>query len=236
MASGAPFGYGDVVPLDKAQRVLMPGGGTPAFCRSLHALAVSVGEFVAAAHDYPIVFATGDGGKTHAPVVVLGLESGTNLFLDAAGEWDRNCYVPAYVRRFPFCLSTERVVCVVKDYVDPGGVPLFDEAGNPTAPWQAASALLAGFDADLERTAQMCAALTRLELFEPFSVQVRDRPDIQLAGMVRVAEPKLRSLAPARLKALMDKDFLGPVYAHLHSLENFARLLARLQARASRPR
>jgi hypothetical protein len=45
--------------------------------------------------------------------------------------------------------------------------------------------------------------------------------------MVRVAEPKLRALAPARVKALVDKGFMGLIYAHLHSLENFSRLAAR---------
>ena len=49
--------------------------------------------------------------------------------------------------------------------------------------------------------------------------------------MVRVAEPKLRALAPARLKALVDKGFMGLIYAHLHSLENFSRLLARRNLR-----
>ena len=100
----APFGYDEIVPLDKSHRVLMPSGTTPSFCRSINALAVSVGEFIAAARDYPIVFATGDGGKSFAPVILLGLEAGVNLFLDESGEWDRAAYFPAYVRRFPFCL------------------------------------------------------------------------------------------------------------------------------------
>ena len=72
------------------------------------------------------MFATADAGKSFAPVIVLGLEAGANLFLDESGEWDRSAYFPAYVRRFPFCLSKERVVCIVKSYIDAGGVPLYD--------------------------------------------------------------------------------------------------------------
>jgi hypothetical protein len=231
MSISAPFGYDEIVPLEKSHRVLMPSGTTPSFCRTINALAVSVGEFVAAARDYPIVFASADAGQSFAPVILLGLEAGVNLFLDETGEWDRAAYFPAYVRRFPFCLSKERVVCIVKSYVDAGGVPLYDARGNATPRWQAAEALLAGFDADLERTAQMCAALARLELLESFSMQVKEAPEIQLSGMVRVAEPKLRALAPARVKALVDKGFMGLVYAHLHSLENFSRLVARRNLR-----
>ena len=231
MSISAPFGYDEIVPLEKSHRVLMPSGTTPSFCRTINALAVSVGEFVAAARDYPIVFASADAGQSFAPVILLGLEAGVNLFLDETGEWDRAAYFPAYVRRFPFCLSKERVVCIVKSYVDAGGVPLYDARGNATPRWQAAEALLAGFDADLERTAQMCAALAKLELLESFSMQVKEAPEIQLSGMVRVAEPKLRALAPARVKALVDKGFMGLVYAHLHSLENFSRLVARRNLR-----
>jgi hypothetical protein len=131
------------------------------------------------------------------------------------------------VRRFPFCLSKERIVCIVRSYVDASGMPLYDERGSATPRWQAAQALLAGFEDDLERTAQLCAALAKLELLEGFSIGVKDAPQIQLAGMVRVAEPKLRALAPARVKALVDKGFMGLIYAHLHSLENFSRLAAR---------
>ena len=125
MSLSAPFGYDEIVPLEKSHRVLMPSGTTPSFCRSINALAVSVGEFIVAARDYPIVFASADAGKSFAPVILLGLEAGVNLFLDETGEWDRSCYFPAYVRRFPFCLSRERVVCIVKSYVDAGGVPLY---------------------------------------------------------------------------------------------------------------
>ncbi|HEY5900353.1 MAG TPA: SapC family protein [Burkholderiales bacterium] len=222
-----PFGYDEIVPLEKSHRVLMPAGNTPSFCRTINALAVSVGEFAAAARDYPVVFATVDAGASFAPVIVLGFEPNVNLFVDPSGEWDRQAYLPAYVRRFPFCLSTQRAVCVVKSYLDPGGVPLFDAQGAPTPRWQAAEQLLAGFEADLERTAQMCAALARLELLEPFSVQMKDAPQIQVSGMARVAEAKLGALSAARLKALVDKGFLGLVYAHLYSLENFSRLAAR---------
>jgi hypothetical protein len=45
--------------------------------------------------------------------------------------------------------------------------------------------------------------------------------------MYRVSEAKLRDLKPASLKALVAKGFMGLIYAHLHSLENFRRLVSR---------
>ena len=234
-----PYGYDEIVPLRKDHRVVLPERATPAFCRTLNAVAISLGEFTAAARDYPIVFASLDRAKSFAPVVVVGLAQGANLFVDASGEWDPGTYFPAFVRRYPFCISklyvdgepkSERVVCVAKACIGPAGTPLFDAAGAPSARWQAAERLLSQYEADLDRTAQMCAALARLQLFETFSMQVFDEsraPQVKLAGMYRISEAKLRDLKPASLKALVAKGFMGLVYAHLHSLENFRRLVAR---------
>ncbi len=241
----APYGYDEIVPLQKTHRVLMPGGTAPAFCRKLNALAISLAEFSVAARDYPIVFATLDEGRSFAPVIVVGLDAGANLFVDPSGEWDRAVYFPAFVRRYPFCISklyvdgeaqSERVVCVAAASVDAGGIELFDAQGEPTRRWQAAEQLLAEFEADLDRTAQMCAALARLQLLEPFSIQVLagERDQVRLAGMHRVSEAKLRDLKPASHKLLVGKGFMGLIYAHLHSLENFSRLAARRKSAGDR--
>jgi hypothetical protein len=233
-----PFGYDEIVPLQKQHRVLMPQGTTPAFCRQLNALAISASEFTAAGRDYPIVFASVDAGKTYAPVVVLGLSEGLNVFIGAQGEWDAEVYLPAFVRRYPFCISKlyvdgapsgERLVCVARAYVDAGGVALFDAQGKPTPRWQAVERLLSEYEGDLDLTAQMCAALARLELFKPFTMQVVEggRSGLKLQGMFRIDEASLHGLKPASHKVLVNKGFMGRIYAHLHSLENFQRLYAR---------
>lgn len=234
----APFGYDDIVPLQKEHRVLMPSGTTPAFCRKLNALALSFSEFAVASRDYPIVFTTLDGGRTFAPVIVLGLADGSNLFLNDSGEWDAATYLPAFVRRYPFCISKlyvdgepngESVVCVAKAYIDKAGVVLFDAGGKPTDGWTSMERLLSEYEADLDRTAQMCSALARLKLLVPFTMQVVEdnRPGVRLAGMHRVDEARLKDLKPASHKVLLNKDFMGKIYAHLHSLDNFSRLYAR---------
>ena len=247
-----PVGYDEIVPLRRDHRVLLPSGSTPAFCRTLNAIAVSAAEFPVAGRDYPLVFASLDKGNTFAPVAVLGLAQGTNLFLDAAGGWDPSTYVPAFVRRYPFCISKlyvdgapagERVVCVAQAYLDSAGIALFDANGKATLRWRGLERLLADYEADLDRTADLCAALARLRLLTPFSMQVRGgkaKVEQRMGGMYRVEESRLRELRPASHKALVSKGYMGAIYAHLHSLENFTRLYAR-QVRAqprtvSRPR
>jgi hypothetical protein len=240
-----PFGYDEIVPLRREHRVLMPSGSTPAFCRRLNAIAVSAAEFPIAGRDYPLVFASLDAGQSYAPVAVLGLTQGTNLFVDAGGAWDPSTYVPAFVRRYPFCISklyvdgapaSERVVCVAQAYLDKAGMLLFDARGKPTPRWQQLERLLAQYEADLDRTADLCAALTRLDLLTPFSMQVvggQQKVELRMGGMHRVDEARLQALRPASHKALVSKGYMGAIYAHLHSLENFTRLYAR-QMRAPR--
>ncbi len=238
----APHGYDEIVPLQKSHRVLLARGSVPAFCRTVNALALSIAEFTAAARDYPVVFVSADAGKSFAPAIVLGLGEGENLFVDEAGDWERGAYFPAFVRRYPFCISklyvdgkprSERVVCVAKAYVDRSGIALFDAAGKPTSAWQETERLLAEYEADLDRTAQLCAALARLRLLEPFTLEMHSEnaPQFKLAGMYRVSEARLRDLKPASHKVLVSKGYMGLVYAHLHSLENFRRLAERQAAR-----
>jgi hypothetical protein len=231
-----PFGYGPIAALQREDRVLLPRGSTPEFCRGVNALALSATEFTAAARDYPIAFAQSDEGR-FAPVALLGLGANQNLFIDANGGWDAGCYVPAYVRRYPFCIarmanatrSAERVVCVDQAYLDPNGFALFDAAGQATQEWTQIESLLRAYEADLEQTEQMCDALFKLGLFEPFEFKVMqgETPTLTVRGVHRIDEKRFMDLRPASHKALVTKGFMGRIYAHFHSLENFSRLYQR---------
>jgi len=238
-----PFGYGEVVPLKKTDRVRLPApGATPEFCRSTNALALSLGEFAVAARDYPIVFAGGGTAKPYSPVIVLGLADRQNLFVDAAGAWDAATYVPAYLRRYPFCISRlhaegekedRNVICVASAQLHRQGTPLFDAEGAATPQWQAAQRLLEEYENDLDATARTCALLFELDLFAPFTFQVtRDAtPQLTLQGMHRIDEDKLKALDAGKHKELVTQGLMGKIYAHLHSLDNFARLYRRSAAR-----
>jgi len=241
-----PFAYGEIVPLNKTHRVLVPQRGkiTPAF-RNLNALPISLAEFPLVARDYPIVFVSADAGKTHAAFAVLGIEHGRNLFLMSDSTWDRRAYLPAYVRRYPFCMATitvdgkmreDRLVCVEKTALRDKGDPLFDDSGKPLPDWEQQQKLLIEYEADLARTNQMCAALAAHGVLEPFTMQAKpnEGEPLALSGMTRVNEQKLAALEAEKIKALMASGVLGAVYMHLASLGNFQRLLERRAAMAGK--
>lgn len=239
-----PFGYTEVVPLLKTHRVrLLRRGEVPAFAQRLNAIPISYTEFALAARDYPVVFTSGDGGKTFAPVAVLGMAAGENLYVNADG-WAPNVYVPAYARRFPFCMAKvtlnqveqqNRMICVEKTQLDEsGGEAMFDDQGEPSAKWRDMQRLLSEYEADLERGRELCSILADYALFEPFTLQAKPNQGgaLQLTGMHRVDEKRIEHLDVGQFKNLAKKGVLGRLYAHLLSLENFSRLLERRARRA----
>jgi SapC len=244
MQISPPFGYKEIVPLNRAQRVRLLGAGEiPEFARQLNAIPISYTEFALAAREYPIVFTSAGSAKVYAPVVALGMVNGENLY-NRDNAWDSNVYMPAYARRFPFCMAKvtidkveqkNRLICVEKAHIDDkAGESLFDDKGKPSEKWQTIEKLLTEYEQDMERTQEMCNILADYALFEPFTMQAKlnkGGSPIAVSGMFRVAEAKIEHLNASQLKNLVKKGILSRVYAHLLSLENFARLLDRKAAK-----
>jgi hypothetical protein len=244
MQISPPFGYKEVVPFLKTQKVrLLAPGEVPGFAQHGNAIPISLSEFQPVARDYPIVFTGADGSQSFAPVAVLGLAGGENLFYDN-GSWISGVYIPAYARRYPFCMAKvnvnrveqkDRLICVEKTYIDENGEQMFDPEGQPNAKWKDLERLLGEYEADLERSREMCSILSDYGLFEPFTMQASFRDQatkpMQMTGMFRVVEKNLENLNAAQLKNLMRKGILPRIYMHLLSLENFGRLLDRRAAR-----
>src|SRR5262245_10609992 len=235
----SPYGYQKIIPLNKHHRVVLPEGGKlPLVFRNLTALPLSFTEFAVACRDYPIAFVSGDAGTNFLPMVVLGLENQQNLFVTQKGAWDAAVYLPAYVRRYPFCMTrvtvdgreqAERVACVEKRAVSDKGDALYDEAGEPLPVWAERRNLLFEYEADLVRCEEMSRVLAQLQLFEPFTMQAvpNEGNPVAMTGMHRVVEQKISELPADKLKELAQNGILSRVYAHLISLQNFARLLER---------
>jgi len=235
-----PFGYTDIAPLGRNQKVrLLAPGELPGFARALNSIPISYTEFALVAREYPIIFSAAANSQSYAPVAVLGMAAGENLY-DIGGKWASNVYVPAYVRRYPFCMTKvtmdkveqqNRLICVEKSYLDEkNGEAMFDAKGQPLEKWTQIEKLLSEYEVDLERSREMCSILADYGLLEPFTMQAKFNAGgnaLHLTGMHRVAEARIEHLNASQLKNLVKKGILSRVYAHLLSLDNFARLLDR---------
>lgn len=248
MQIAPPFGYKEVVPFLKTHKVrLLAPGQVPEFAQRGNAIPISHTEFQPVARHYPIVFTTAEGKASPATVAVVGLTAGENLFF-ANDAWASGAYVPAYARRYPFCMARvnvnqveqkNRLICVEKAALDEGGEAMFDAQGQASEKWKGLERLLSEYETDLERSREMCSILADYGLLEPFTMQatLKDREGqkqggaMHMTGMQRVAEKNLENLNAAQLKNLMRKGILARIYMHLLSLENFGRLLERKAAR-----
>lgn len=238
-----PFGYSEIVPLQKDRKVrLPPPGEVPEFCRKANAMPVSYSEFAPACRDYPLAFVSTDSGRSFSPVAVLGVAPGENLFV-RDGRWESSVYLPVYLRRYPFCMSrvrlnaveqADRMICIEKAFLSDDGERMFDDKGAPLSAWIPIEKLLRGYEADIDLAVEMCAILSDYALLEPFSLQasLKSGP-MSFGGMYRVDEKRLEFLNAAQHKTLLRKGITGRIYAHLISLENFARLIARKEAARS---
>ena len=229
-AAELPILFNDLTPLssDEHRDWRLEPQDTAPFLSSTHAVPLTVDEFVAAQHHYPIVFSVGD---EPVPIALFGLNEGVNVFLDADGRFaSPEVYVPAYIRRYPFMLarltqdSDQLSLCM-----DPGfqGLKEGGEAGQPlfdgTEPTELTRNILQfaeQYEQSAGRTAAFVQELAKADLLMDgeVSIEVPGKPPFVYRGFRMVNEEKLRELRGDQLRKWNASGVLGMVYAHLFSL------------------
>ncbi len=236
--SAAPPGYRLLTAFDKKKHAGL--GLSPVrsyrWAAELNAMFVNAAEFGRAALDYPLVFVRAPGNPEPLPAAVLSLEAKRNLFVNGDGQWKSAAYVPAYARRHPFCIvqlpgekkgEARNLVCVEDGALVKSEKPLLDVQGEPTADWAALLKMIEAMEAARTQTAAFGQRLDTLGLLTPFDALAlpNSAKPLRLQGMLRVDETKLGKLDTKDLKNLLTRGELRAIYAHLLSLENFAKLL-----------
>jgi hypothetical protein len=201
------------------------------FSRGAQSVPIGLGEFDVVSQHYPIVFAS---GPNPAPVALLGLGDGNNLFLLPDGTWRKDSYIPAYVRAFPFVFvedaNTKTVYvgmeadaeCLRED----SGAPMFEDA-QPTQALTESINFCSAFRDNLAAANAFSRALDAQGLLEEEEATV----NFVAGGGTKIRGFKI--LKPERLDGLSDETFLdwrrrgwlGPLYAHLHSAARWGRLI-----------
>ena len=193
---------------------------------------IVVSELAAAARCYPIVF-TADGAQ---PIAVTGLER-RNLFVED-GRWDRDSYVPAYVRRYPFCfIATGKpdgfalAIDVGSDrvaYSGEEGAPLFEE-GKPSELTRQALDFCDAFGRDAELTRLFATALKEKDLLidRRADATLPDGRKLGLDGFQIVDAEKFAALDDETVLTWHRQGLLALIHHHLASLDRFRSLLDR---------
>jgi hypothetical protein len=172
------------------------------FARNVNSVPLTAVEIPLAARDYSIVFA-GSGEKV-VPVVILGVEGDSNLYVGEDGIWNAG-YIPAFVRRYPFVFSLSDdgktfTLCIDETWDgcnDEGrGDRLFDDEGEKTPYLEKVLEFLKDYQSHFKLTESYCAKLQELELLEPMQAQftLGSGEQRSLTGFMGVSRPKLKEL------------------------------------------
>ena len=132
------YGQAVAVSKDKHANLSVKAGRDYSFAKNINSIPLTAVEFANAASDFAIVFAGSE--ENLMPVVITGIRSEENLFIDDKGDFTAN-YTPAFLRRYPFVFSSSDdganfTLCVDEDFdgcnQDGRGERLFDSDGEQT--------------------------------------------------------------------------------------------------------
>lgn len=236
----APPGYGAVVPFDKenhSQLSVKPDQRF-SFAKNLNAIFTTVTEFVQCARNYPVVFSKLKDSEEYIAMSVTGLTTGENRFIDEQGNWEAGTYVPAYVRRYPFCVveiqadtdtTPQQLVCVDEAALVETEQSFFEVDGEPSDGWQQFQHFMQEYETSRIATQAFTSKLAEHDLFEVFEAKAMhvSGQEYHMTNMYRINEKKLQKLTAKALRELMKKNYMYFIYAHLMSLDNFQLLLDR---------
>jgi hypothetical protein len=216
--------------------------GSFEFASKFHIAYVTMQEFPRAAAIFPIVFLEDKEKDEFRPVVLLGLNAGQNLFVDADGKWQAS-YVPAIIRRYPFALTPrgndgQYIVCIDEEsslVSTTEGNPLFDEKGEPTQVIENVKRYLSELQQMDTLTRGFTSFLKEQNMFTPLNLRVRDNAKVKnISGCYVINEERLNNLSDQTFLDIKNKRYLPAIYAHLISLAQTERLV-KLQEEASAP-
>ncbi|MGI9305464.1 MAG: SapC family protein [Gammaproteobacteria bacterium] len=205
------------------------------FARNVGWVPLVVGEFAAAAHEYPIVFAK--SGDSVTPVAVLGLAGDQNLYLDSENKWQAR-YVPAFVRRYPFIFSTSQdgntlALCIDEEFVgcnqDGRGERLFDSDGAQTQYCKNVTKFLAGYQSEFVRTQAFGRKLVELDLLEQQTARFQANAGApqSLTGFMGISHERLKNLPGDTLSELAVSGEMDYAWCHLFSMASLRSLAER---------
>jgi hypothetical protein len=229
--------YANVVPLNVNQHKGLRANAIPdfGFARKAQSVAVGAGEIFDCAVEFPVVFVRTPNGLV--PVALLGARADENLFVTADGKWDAG-YLPAFVRRYPFVTLNEgedRISVGIdadsKLLQEQEGERLFDDDGQTTEAFKGMIKFLERSHADFLRGEALARTLDEKGLLQPMNatMTIDGAATIELGGFEVVDVAKLDAMSIGEQGLLAKAGDLALIHAHLVSMRNFRKLLARVE-------
>jgi hypothetical protein len=208
------------------------------FVRNVSAVPVTILEFWSAGIDYPIIFTE---GPEPLPLVALSYKPEDNLFVDSAGVWNPDTYIPTYVRGYPFAVIDDSASQKLVACVDAQGQGIGTETGEalfendkPTAMLNEIMEFCRGHNDAFRNTRELGRILAAAGVLVPHQATVTlgaGREDAKIVGFQAVDAKKLLALPEETFMNWRKREILPAVYQHLHSLCCWRKISAAAQKR-----
>lgn len=233
--------YKDITPINKVthKNLKFAPPSDMSFAKDTHWVPLASSEYFQAALDYPILFMCAEDEqkkKHYTSAALVGLSNEENDYITCDKSWERNTYVPAFVRRYPFVLAqfqNEKELSVCFDqqsgmFNEVAGTELFNSDGSISPFMEERIKFLESFKIAMEKTSEFIDALVEMDLLSEKSINVKNDKGLsaQLEHFWVVDEEKLNKLSASQLAKLHKNGFLGLIFAHLMSTHNLLKILS----------
>ena len=223
-----------IVPLnaDKHASLKLKAGVDVTICKDQHMLPIVVHEFMPASTEFPVVFVKNTETGKFQPIVMLGLQPGENLFMDADGKWTAG-YFPGVMTNFPFKLISSnedqtKVMLGIDDSChllsESDGRALFED-GKPSELLNKCQSSITSYMEHTQVTEAFAKTLADMDLLveKTLDMTIADQPH-SVNGIYLIDEEKWNALDDEKFLDMRKRGFLPVIYAHMNSLNQLHRL------------
>ena len=200
--------------------------------KSITSAPITMNEYYESCKNYPILFAKNADGVWFS-LALLGLDD-KNQFIDENGVWNKNCYVPSHMKRYPFLfiednnkllLAFDTEHKVSKDEAEERY--FFEENGEQSPFLKQVVNSMSQVNTFTKVTHDFIKLLDELGIVEESGISGKDAEgkDISVGGFWIVKEDKFVQLSQKEKAKLCKKGYMQPLTAHLISISNIQKLL-----------
>ncbi len=192
---------------------------------------ITMEEFFQSCKHYPIVFSKNEKEGWFA-LALLGLKN-SNIFVDEEGAWREECYIPAYIRRYPFIFVQNNQELLLGfdaqhkvDKEEADSRYFFDENGEKTEFVDNVLKFMNQVQISSQQTKEFIETLAEMDLLEESTINGTNKEgqEIALNGFWVLNEEKLNKTTQKNRTLLCKKNYMQAITAHLISLSNISNL------------
>jgi len=200
--------------------------------KKLTSCPITANEYYESCKHYPILFAKDSTGMWFS-LALLGLEK-ENTFIEADGEWRKNCHIPAFVGRYPFLFieDNDRLILTLdatqKIEKSKAGKNYFFENDNRHSEFlKKLVNSLNHAQKFTKMTQEFIKTLDNLGILEESGIngKTAEGNDVSVGGFFIVKEDKLMALTQKEQAKLCKKGYTQLITAHMISISNIQKLL-----------